>query len=91
MITQFISSLANEELLRKSDDIAADMIDASIIDDSPLPLLFLSLLALCNHERVVRTLPPRHASHPGTAVARQRQPRRRPTPARRKASRLSAH
>jgi hypothetical protein len=86
MTIQFVSSLEDEELLRRSDDIAAAMIDSSIIDDSPLPLLYLSLLALCNHERVVRTLPPQHASHPVTAVARERQPRRRPTSTRRKSS-----
>jgi hypothetical protein len=63
MSTQLVSSLENEELLSISVDIAAAITDSSIIDNSPFPLLYLSLLALCNHERVVRALPPRHASH----------------------------
>jgi hypothetical protein len=86
-----IPSLTNKELLKLSDNLADAYHLSTFFDDRPLTQVFLSLLAACNHERVVRTVPPRHASRPVPAVARRRQPRRRPTSARRKSSRLSAH
>jgi hypothetical protein len=91
MITQLISGLANEELLSLSDDIAAAITESSIIDDSLLPLLFLSLLALCNHERVVRIM--RSSACVTSCGAEARQSRSRQGPAastRIKTSRLSA-
>jgi hypothetical protein len=89
MITQFISGLANEELLRISDDIAAAITDSSI-DESPLPLLFLSLLALFNHERVVRVMRPSACVTSSGVEARQRHSRQRPASTRTKTPRLSA-
>jgi len=86
-----IPNLTNKELLKLSDNLADAHHLSTFFDDRPLTQVFLSLLAVCNHVRVVRTLPPRHASHPVPGVARKRQPRRRRIPTRRKSSRLSAY
>jgi hypothetical protein len=93
MIIHRISNLADEELLRLSNDVADAFQLSSVMEDGPPPQLFLSLLALCNHERVVRTLRPRprHASHPVTAAARKRLGRPRPASTRGKTSGLSSH
>jgi hypothetical protein len=90
MITDSIAVLENEELITISDDIAAAITESSIIDDCPLPLLFLSLLALCNHERIVRLQRPSAGVASCGAAARQRQSRHRPPAARSKTSRLCA-
>jgi hypothetical protein len=91
MLIDGIPSLTNRELLILSDNVADAYHFSTMFDDRSLTPVFLSLLALCNCERVARALSPRHASHPVTAVARQGQPQRRPAPVRRKASRLSTH
>jgi hypothetical protein len=81
--------LVTEELQKLSNDVA-DAYHLSLVhDDGPPPQVLLSLLALCNHERVMRTLRPRHASPPVTAVARQSQSQHRPAPNRAKTSRPS--
>jgi hypothetical protein len=89
MLIHRISNLADEKLLRLCNDIADAYQLATVMEGGPPPQLFLSLLALCNHERVVRRLRPAHASHPVTAVARQRQRQRRPASTRGKTSRVS--
>jgi hypothetical protein len=81
MLIHGISNLADKELLQFADHVAEAQHLSTVFADGTLTQVFISLLALCNYEQVVRTLPLRHASHPGTAMARRRQPRRRPTPA----------
>ena len=86
-----IPSLTNTELLKLSDNVADAYHLSTLFDDRRLTQVFLSLLALCNHERVVRRLRPPRASQPVTAMARRRQRQPRPTSTRGKTSRLSSH
>jgi hypothetical protein len=91
MLLDRIASLATKELLRLSNVIADAYQLSTVNSDGPSPQLLLSLLAFCNHERVVRTLQRRRASRPVTAAAGQRQPQQRLTSRRGKSAKPVIH